>query len=91
MIHTKKEQDEFVDNMIEFIKGVPDEDRTSFTSELLFNAALFGGYNYYETIGLLHETIRDHEKAMDDFVCEECQKKEQDVMMGLTKPTIKGN
>lgn len=46
--------DEWVDAAIEHLKKIEDSDeRYTFTHSLIYNLALWGGYNTYEMIGIL--------------------------------------
>ena len=63
--------DEWVDAAIEHLKKIEDTDeRYTFTHSLIYNLALWGGYNTYEMVGILEivktELLEDLTKYNED-------------------------
>ena len=73
----KDKTEKFIDGMIEFIKKLDDKDRAFIAEEICFNAALYGGYNYYEGIGILDEAKAILREAEKSCVCDECREEEE--------------
>jgi hypothetical protein len=88
MATTEKKNEKFIDGMIEFIKGASDDERLGLVADIIFQAALWGSYNHYESLGLLEEVKRDLQAAMDDYICDDCRQKEEEEKK---KTVIKGN
>ena len=61
---TEKDQDKFLDKVIDFIDNVSDEDRVPFVSILVRTAVDFGSTNHLEAMGLLQTLLLD---LHDDF------------------------
>jgi len=53
MAKTEKEQEEFLDEIVEFIKSLPDNDRQNFACQSTFQIALWAGVNHIEMVGIL--------------------------------------
>lgn len=53
MAEKEKTQEEFIDELIEFIKGLPEGDRQDFACNATFQSALWGGDNHIEMLGIL--------------------------------------
>lgn len=56
---TEKDQDKFLDKVIDFIEDIPDEDKVPFVSVLVRTAVDFGCTNHIESIGLLQALLLD--------------------------------
>jgi len=48
-----KGTEEFLDEIIDFIKALPDDEKASFACQATFQAALWGGINHVEMLGIL--------------------------------------
>ena len=73
----KEKTEEFIDGMIEFFKGLEEDERACFAEDVCFNAALFGGFNYYESLGILDKAKAQLREAENNLICDECREKEE--------------
>lgn len=51
--------DEWVNAAIDHIKKIDEDERYEFVHSLIFNLALYGGYNDYEIIGIMEAIKQD--------------------------------
>ena len=53
MAKTEKEQEDFLDEIIDFVKDLPEGDRQGFACNATFQIALWAGVNHIEMMGIL--------------------------------------
>jgi len=57
--------------IINIIKLVPEEDRANFSSDLIFNVAVWGSRTPFEAIGIVEATKLQYNKVLNDVWAEE--------------------
>ena len=75
--------DEWVDAAIAHLKKIEETgERYNFTHSLIYNLALWGGYNTYEMVGMLEcikaELLEDMTNSECDGDCDNCDQRDKD-------------
>jgi hypothetical protein len=64
----------------DIIKNASDDERFGLTMDILFEAALWGGYNHAESIGMLECVKYNLQRSFEDCeICDECKAKEKNL------------
>ena len=71
-------KDKIVNKVVKALEGRKKGKRFSLAMDILFHAALYGGYNHCESIGMLELTKDELNKTHNEVVCNECREKELD-------------
>ena len=63
--------EEWIEASIKHLEKIKDSDeRYNFVHSLIYNLALYGGYNAYEMIGIIEAVKLDLHKDLIDFECD---------------------
>ena len=59
--------DVFLDEIIDYLTKMEDEDRYSFAMDVIYMAALYGGSNHLESMGMLQCSMLDFHSMIKDI------------------------
>jgi hypothetical protein len=77
MTKSEKEQDAFIEKMNAFAETLSEDDISAFAGNVIYVAAMFGGRNHYESMGILQCALLDFQRSMEDYIRDEMKKEKK--------------